>query len=166
MKLKRSKEWYERHIAREGDAEVGAGIPPHFPARAKAAEAAEANVNPLKTRMAFGTFVKLWRRDRGWDAVRLAKEAGLNPEQVLEIERNPRSEPAPDVVRNLAKLFKLPSKALLELAGLVKPKNPYLREAAVRFAARSESMARLNRNEREAFEAFSSAISSTPHRRR
>ena len=28
MKLKHSKEWYERHIAEEGDAEVGAGISP------------------------------------------------------------------------------------------------------------------------------------------
>jgi HTH-type transcriptional regulator, competence development regulator len=166
MKLKRSKEWYERHIAREGDAEIGAGVPAHFSALAKAGEETAANINPLKTRMAFGTFVELWRRNRGWDAERLAKEAGLNPEQILEIEHNPQSEPEPDAVRNLAKLFKLPSKALLELAGLVKPKNPYLREAAVRFAARSESMARLNRNEREAFEAFASAISQMPQRHR
>ena len=28
MKLKQSKEWYERHIAEEGNIEVGAGISP------------------------------------------------------------------------------------------------------------------------------------------
>jgi len=51
------------------------------------------------------------------------------------------------------------SEPLLELAGLIKPGTPQLREAAVRFAARSESVAALNDREREAFEAFVSAIS-------
>jgi hypothetical protein len=31
MKLERSKEWYERRIAGEGNAEVGAGTPPRSP---------------------------------------------------------------------------------------------------------------------------------------
>ncbi|HEX3627225.1 MAG TPA: XRE family transcriptional regulator [Verrucomicrobiae bacterium] len=161
MKLERSKDWYERRIALEGNAEIGAGMPPHC--RANAAEAA--NVKPLETRIAFGTFVELWRRNHGWDAVRLAKEAGLNTEEILEIERNPQSEPEPSAVYNLARLFKLPSQVLLELAGLIEPRTPYLRDAAVRFAARSESMASLNQNEREAFEAFVSAISEIPQRR-
>lgn len=160
MKLERSKNWYEKRIAFEGDVEIGAGAPPKF-----LAEATEsANVKPLETRIALGTFVELWRRSRGWDAVKLAKEAGVNPEEVLEIERNPQSEPEPSAIYNLAKVFKLPSQILLELAGLIEPRTPYLREAAVRFAARSESMAALNKNEREAFEAFVAAISEIPQK--
>lgn len=157
MKLNYPKEWYERRIALEGDVEIGAGTPPNY--REKAEE--NANVKPLETRIALGTFVELWRRNQGWDAVKLAKEAGVDPEEILDIERNPQSEPEPSAVYRLAQVFKMPAKILMELAGLTEPRTPYLREAAVRFAARSESMAALNKNEREAFEAFVSAISET-----
>ena len=108
MKLERSKDWYERRIALEGDVEVGAGAPPKY--LTKAVE--EANVKPLETRIAFGTFVELWRRNQGWDAVKLAKEAGVNPEEILEIERNPQSEPEPSAVYKLAQVFKLSAKPL------------------------------------------------------
>jgi transcriptional regulator with XRE-family HTH domain len=157
MKLERSKEWYGRRIALEGDAEIGAGTP--LKCRTHVAE--ETSVKPVETRIALGTFVELWRRNRGWDAVKLAEEAGVNLVEILEIERNPLSEPEASAVYKLAGVFRLSPKPLLELAGLIEPRTPFLREAAVRFAARSESMAALNQNEREAFEAFVSAISET-----
>lgn len=157
MKLERPKEWYERRIALEGDVEVGAGVP----ATGQMQAASEMKIKPVDTRIAFGAFVELWRRDCGWDAVKLAKEAGIYPEEVLEIERNPQSEPEANAIYRLAKVFGLSPKPLLELAGLIEPRTPFLREAAVHFAARSESMTALNRNEREAFEAFVAAISET-----
>ena len=157
MKLERSKEWYARRIALEGDAEVGAGVPPGYPARV----AVGANIKLLDTRLAFGTFVELWRRNRGWDAVKLAEEAGVNPEEILEIEHSPQIDPEPNAVYRLAEVFKMPSKILMELAGLIEPRTPNLREAAVRFAARSESVTALTAHEREAFEAFVSAITET-----
>ena len=93
------------------------------------------------------------------DVVReLAEKAKLDVQEILEIEQDPRCEPEPDAVYKLASVFKLPAKPLLELAGLVEARTPRLREEAVRFAARSESVAALNEHEREAFEAFVSAI--------
>jgi transcriptional regulator with XRE-family HTH domain len=154
MKLERSKDWYERHIALEGDLEVGAGFPPGH----SRPVAAASNITPVDTRIAFGTFVELWRRNQGWDAVRLADEAGVNPEEILEIERNPQAAPEPITVHKLAAVFGMSPQPLLELTGLIAPRTPQLREAAVRFAARSESVAALNPNEREAFEAFVSTI--------
>ena len=35
MKLQHSKQWYEEHIAAEGNAEIGAGIPPWSPRHAR-----------------------------------------------------------------------------------------------------------------------------------
>lgn len=154
MKLDRPKDWYERRIALEGDVEVGAGAPPRYSAQA----AASANIRLIDTRIAFGTFVGLWRRNKGWDAAKLAEEAGIAPEEILEIEHNPQSEPEPSAVYRLAEVFRLPSKALLELAGLIEPRTPNLRQAAIRFAARSESVAGLNQHERDAFEAFVATI--------
>ena len=157
MTLNHPRDWYERRIALEGDLEVGAGIPPGSQRQA----ASEAYQKPRDTRIAFGTFVELWRRNRGWDAARLAKEAGVCTEEILEIEHNPQSEPEPNAVRRLAQVFGLAAKPLLELAGLAEPRTLSLQEAAVRFTARSESLAALNPHEREAFEAFISAIKKT-----
>ncbi len=162
MKLERSKDWYERRIGLEGDVEVGAGVPPGYPGPTAAA----AGGKPLDTRIALGTFVELWRRNRGWDAVKLAEEAGVTPEQVLEIERYPQAEPEPKAVRKLARVLEVPARILLELAGLAAPRTPNLRQAAVRFAARCESVAALNEQEREALEKFVAALSATAARHR
>jgi len=157
MKLDHSKQWYEDRIALEGDAEIGAGTPPGV----RAKPPAKSKITPVDTRIAFGTFVALWRRNRGWDVATLAAAAALDPRGILEIERDPHYKPGPEAVRKLAGVFGLSPKPLLELAGLIKPRTTQLREAAARFAARSESVAALNDREREAFEAFVSAISKT-----
>ena len=47
----------------------------------------------------------------------------------------------------------------MELAGLVVQRSPQLREEAIRFAARSEPIAALSDVERQAFEAFVTALS-------
>ena len=47
----------------------------------------------------------------------------------------------------------------MQVAGLTTPKNDNLIQEAVRFAARSESVAALNQTERAALEAFVSVLS-------
>jgi len=157
MKLAYSKEWYESHIALEGDAEVGVGTPPWY----RAKPLTKSYIRPGDTRIAFGTFVTLWRRNQGWDAVKLAETAGLDPEEVLEIEQDPNCEPESDAICKLAGVFGLSPKPLLELAGVIELGIPKLREKPVRFATRSESVAALSEREREAFEAFIATISET-----
>src|SRR5713226_2581695 len=68
MKHKYSKEWYERRITMEGDAEIGAGCWPEILPGA----VAKPRLTPVDTRIAFGTFVTLWRRNKRWDAAKLA----------------------------------------------------------------------------------------------
>jgi len=152
IKLKYSKEWYEKRIGLEGENEVGTGYLHGSP------ESDKEKVTFVDTRIALGAFVSLWRRNQGWDAARLAEKAGIETQEILEIEHDPHCEPEPDTVEKLANVFGLPAKPLLELAGLIQPQTAVLREEAVRFAARSESAAALNEHEREAFEAFVSAI--------
>ncbi len=136
--------------------EIGAGVP----ADPRPVEsAAEPKIKLLDTRIAFGQFVALWRRNKGWNAERLAAAAGIDPEEVLQIEYDPRCEPEPEAVSKLARVCFLPSRPLLELAGLVVNRTPHLREEAIRFAARSESIAALADVERQAFEAFVATLS-------
>lgn len=135
----------------------GSGYPPGY--QKQAAEIP--NITRIHTRIAFGTFVELWRRNLGWSPVKLAEEAGIGTEEILEIERNPQVEPEANAVYKLAQVFRIPSKTLLELAGLIEPRTRHLHEEAVRFAARSESVAALSQQEKEAFEAFVAAIAET-----
>ena len=155
MKLDYPKEWFEKSAELEGDSEVGAGGGPPWvklrPGKRHRAAATE-------TRIVLGTLVELWRRNQGWNVEQLAQQAGIALEQILEIERDPQCEPDAEAVRKLAGVLGVPPQPLLELAGLTEPPTPQLREQAIRFAARSEAVVALNRNEREALETFVSAI--------
>lgn len=152
MKLEYPKEWFRRSAEIEGESEIGAGLPPEIET------ISEPEISPIGTRIAFGQFVSLWRRNKGWNAEQLAKEAGIDVEEVLEIEHEPQSEPEPDAVFKLANVFNVAPKALLEIAGLRQQYSPRLREKAISFAACSESMSALKPHEREAFEAFVTAL--------
>lgn len=156
MKLDYPKEWFENRIETNGQIEVGAGLPYEI---TPMKPAAEANISVIDTRIAFGQFVELSRRNKGWNAEKLAAVAGIDPEEVLQIEYDPHVNPEPDAVHKLAEVFGVPSRHLLELAGLVKFRTPHLREEAIRFAARSESIAALSEAERQALEAFVATLS-------
>ncbi|MGB8354989.1 MAG: helix-turn-helix domain-containing protein [Chthoniobacteraceae bacterium] len=156
MKLNYPKKWFEQHVETEGKVEVGAGLPTFH---GITEPAAQPNIRVLDTRIAFGQFVGLWRRNKGWNAEKLAAAAGIDPEEVLQIEYDPYCEPEPDAVLKLAGVFGVPSRPLLELAGLAVSRTPHLREEAILFAARSESISSLSDVERQALEAFVTTLS-------
>src|SRR5260221_5489518 len=95
MKLNHSKQWYDDRIALEGDAEIGAGTPPGV----RAKPSAKSKITPVDTRIAFGTFVALWRPNRGWDVVTLAAAAALAPERSPEDQREPHYSTGTDLGR-------------------------------------------------------------------
>ena len=159
MKLQYPKAWFESSALIEGDAEVGAGLPPVATA---STEPPAQDITALDARIAFGQFVSLWRRNHGWNAEKLAAEAGIDTAEVLEIEHDPHCEPEPDAIFKLAGVFRVPPRKLMEIAGLVESRTPTLREHAVRFAARSEPIAALTETEKEALEAFVAALSEEP----
>lgn len=152
MKLEYPKEWFQHSAEIEGEAEVGAGVPPWT------REPGDNEIRPIGTRIAFGHFVALWRRNKGWNAEQLANAAGIDAEEILEIEHEPLSEPEPDAVYKLAHVFQVAPKALMEIAGLREAYSPKLREKAIRFAVSSEPISALEPHELEAFEAFVTAL--------
>ena len=156
MKLEYPKEWFLQSADIEGEDEIGAGIPLWN------TDSATCCGNHPASRIAFGRFVELWRRNKGWNPEKLAEEAGLDPEEILEIEHDPRSEPEPDAVFKLAHVFGVTPKKLYVVAGLIEPRTSVLRDKVVRFAARSESVSKLDDVERQALEAFVAALSETP----
>jgi transcriptional regulator with XRE-family HTH domain len=109
--------------------------------------------------IAFGRFVRLMRRGRRQTLERLADEAEVEITELVEIEEDNHHKPEPRTVYQLAKHFKVSMSKMMQLAGLSAPKDTSLYDAAIRFAARSESVEELNEVERAALEAFVSVLS-------
>lgn len=107
-------------------------------------------VEPLRV---FGRFLEFARRAKGMTVEELATAADVDLAEIVAIESDGDTVPAPRTVYQLAAVLRLPPARLMELAGLAAPRQA-LSQAAVRFAARSESTAKLSAGEREAFEEF------------
>ena len=161
MRMDRSKEWWLARARREGDAAVGAGLlafdpaPDERPARPAATAAAPAD----EARIAFGRFVNLMRRRRGYSVEQLARAADLELSELLVIEDDLHHVPEPRTVFRLAQTFDVSQQRLMQVAGLAAANDDGLREEAVRFAARSESVQKLTREEAQALEAFVAVLS-------
>lgn len=159
MRMDRTKEWWLTRARREGDAVVGAGLlafdpaPDERPVRTAAVGGAE------ETRIAFGRFVNLMRRRRGYSVEELARAADLDLSELLVIEDDLHHIPEPRTVFRLAQAFDVPQQRLMQVAGLAAANDDGLREEAVRFAARSESVQKLTREESQALEAFVAVLS-------
>jgi transcriptional regulator with XRE-family HTH domain len=158
MKLERSKDWWMARARREGDAVVGAGLLAFDPA--PEARASGVTVGAAEdTRIAFGKFVNLMRRRRGFSMEQLAEAAELEASELLVIEDDVHYVPEPRTVFKLAQTFEVSQLRLMQLAGLSAANDVGFREEAVRFAARSESVQKLTREESSALEAFVAVLS-------
>jgi hypothetical protein len=158
MRLERSKDWWMARARREGDAAVGAGLLAFDPAPEERPSSAQAA--PVEeTRIAFGRFVNLMRRRRGYTMERLAEVAELDASELLVIEGDVHYVPEPRTVFQLAQTFAVSQQRLMQLAGLAAANDAGFRKEAVRFAARSESVQKLTFAETSALEAFVAILS-------
>ncbi|RKH44810.1 helix-turn-helix domain-containing protein [Corallococcus sicarius] len=153
-----SKEWCASAAASEASTEVGAGLSA-FASTAKQAAALPQHESD-ESRIAFGRLVQLMRRKRGLTLEDLEKKADIDLEELVNIEEGTAHIPEPRTVYQLAQFFKVPSKGLLQLSGLSTTRDDRIRHEAVRFAARSESVAKLTSEETAALESFIAVLSS------
>ena len=157
MKLERSKDWWMIRARREGDAAVGAGLLAFDPVpegRTLSVQGAAED-----TRIAFGKFVNLMRRRRGFSMEQLAEAAELEASELLVIEDDAHYVPEPRTVFKLAQTFDVSQRRLMQLAGLAAANDVGFRKEAVRFAARSEAVQKLTPEESSALEAFVAVLS-------
>jgi transcriptional regulator with XRE-family HTH domain len=104
--------------------------------------------------LAFAKLVELRRRQCRLTVEALASRADVDLEDVVNIERGEGFSPEPRTVHQIAQVLQLPERRLLELAGHVAVRDSRLREATVRFAARSEPVEELSPEELAALEEY------------
>lgn len=156
MKIDVTKDWSMTMAQLEAGAEVGAGLiaaDPIFDGEAELDEMRD------ESRLAFGRFVKLMRRGRGWSVEKLADNADIEVGEILSIEEDAHYFPDIRTVYQMADVFSVSQIRLMELSGLSKPKDVRFVEDAVRYAARSESIAALSDEEQAALDGLISVLS-------
>jgi transcriptional regulator with XRE-family HTH domain len=157
MATERDETWWRARAEREEGHFIAAGALAMDPDFASAFR--PQLVEREQSRVAFGKFIELMRRSKGWTVEDLASEADLEIGDVLLIEDDLTVLPEPRTVYQLARVFKIPQTNLMQISGLSVPRDPNLRQETVRFAARSQSVEKLSDSEHLALEQFVSVLS-------
>jgi len=156
MKMYISRDAIRKRIREDGNLDVEAGIPS---IRAETLELfvnkkSDEEVEVLELKHAFGTLIHQMRRDKGVDILTLAEKVDVNQEELCSIENINGFEPKPRTVFKLAEYFNLNKGNLMKLSGAAITHDKPLLDAAVKFAARSDDLSELSKEEREILNNF------------
>jgi len=123
-------------------------------------------VQAAPLRLAFGTLISFRRRALKISLESLAEKGRIDLEELLRIEEDPDYRPEPRTVYQLADVLKLPVPQLLILSGNAVAKDERLNKAALKFAARSRAVEKLNRDQSEALDEFVKVLVETTKKRK
>jgi transcriptional regulator with XRE-family HTH domain len=141
------RQWYARMIRDTLDDDFVIG--PAFEAKAKEAATAE---QPLT--VAFGLLVRFFRRAKRLSVEELAEKLSVEAEELQHIERDPEFRARPRTILKVANFFDLPVGEVMKLAGATVSNDESFYTKALKFAAHSDDMAALTREEQEALKSF------------
>ncbi|HKV81440.1 MAG TPA: helix-turn-helix transcriptional regulator [Candidatus Sulfotelmatobacter sp.] len=147
--------WIRQKAAEEDGAFISAGCMP-FPAEPLPLVTSDA----LAARLSFSRFVQFARLKLRLNKEQFAGKTQIPLKELVCIEDNDQYTPSLRTVHMLAQFLKVSHVKLLTLAGLAQAKDAVFNDAAVRFAAKSEPIRQLTREEQEAFDEFAKFLSS------
>lgn len=105
-------------------------------------------------RRAFHLVVQMLRRGHGLTVDSLAQRSDIDRDEIVAMERNNAYRPSPLTLHKLCNVYGIPEKRMLVLAGAIKDAPQTFSERASRFAAQSESFAKLTKEEKKALDEF------------
>lgn len=100
-----------------------------------------------------GALIRLLRRHSHLSIDELANNARIDASELRRIESDPDFDPNPRTIIQLEQYFKLPARSLVILSGAVRVAHD-LQNEAIRFAASSEDISQLTREERKLLNRF------------
>lgn len=146
--------WIEQKAMEEDGAFVAAGC-----IMLPAEPSPVVNSDVLAARLSFSRFLQFARLRLKLTKEQFAAKARVPLKEVVCIEDDDQYTPTLRTVHMLAQFLKVSHEKLLTLAGLAQAKDPDFNDAALRFAAHSESIRSLTREEQEAFDEFAKFLS-------
>ena len=109
-------------------------------------------------RIALSRFVEFSRRKYKLSVEAFAAKAGIELDEVLQVEDEDAPAPEPRVIFSIAAFLKADANKLMELAGHVQRRSESLGEEAIRFAAWSQGSKPLSRDEERILRAFTDVV--------
>lgn len=107
-----------------------------------------------EVRHAFHIFLRMIRKAKKLTVEQLAHKAEIDIEEIVFLENDETYRPDPLTLHRLSKFYDIPERKLLVLAGAVRDVPEMVREQASRFAAHSDGIGDLTREEKEALDEF------------
>jgi HTH-type transcriptional regulator, competence development regulator len=146
--------WIEQKAAEEDGAFISAGCM-MLPAEPLPVVTSDV----LAARLSLSRFIQLARLKLRLSKEQFAGKAQIPLKEIVCIEDDDQYTPTLRTVHMLAQFLKVSHVKLLTLAGLAQAKDAGFNDAAVRFAAKSEPIRQLTREEQEAFDEFAKFLS-------
>jgi HTH-type transcriptional regulator, competence development regulator len=141
--------WIIQKADEEANAFVSVGVPSAFVDRPPAL-----TPEAFATRVSFAKFVEFTRRRLRLTREQFSTRSKVPLEELVCIEEDDGFQTSPRTIYLLAEFLKISHMKLLALAGLAEAKDPGFNDAAVRFAAKSEPIRTLSREEQQALDEF------------
>lgn len=163
MKLHFSNEWMRKKISNShgDDAEVDSGfdLGNQGCEELLTAESAPANDRVVRQlRVALGVFVSQLRRQKGLSIADLAAQADIDEEELRNVERDPNFTASSYLIFQLSEFFGVPIVNLSQMAGQTHAVDRAFYNEAVRYAAHSEDLSTMTREEGAALDVFVSML--------
>lgn len=149
MKTTNEDAWIMQKAEEEGNASVSAGRMSGF-----APTSDTLNTAAFATRVSFAKFMELARLRLRLTKEQFSTKTNVPLCDIVCIEEDDDYQPSLRTIHLLAQFLKVSHMKLLALAGLAQTKDEGFNEAAVRFAAKSEPIRTLTKEEQEAFDEF------------
>jgi transcriptional regulator with XRE-family HTH domain len=156
MRTPEEDAWITQKAAEEDGALVLAG---HIRMSAPLEVVPAVTSDVLAARLSFSRFVQFARLSLRLSKEQFADKIQIPLKELVCIEDDDKFTPSLRTVHMLAQFLKVSHVKLLTLAGLAEAKDAQFNAAAVRFAAKSESIRKLTREEKEAFDEFARFMS-------
>ena len=107
-----------------------------------------------EVREAFHRVVQMLRRSRGLTIDDLAAKTKIDRTELVALEQNPAYRPSPLTLHRFSEFFEVPDRKLAVLAGAIREVPEDLRQHAARFAAQSNTFAKLTKEEQRVLDEF------------
>jgi hypothetical protein len=155
MRTLEEDRWIKRKAEEEDGAFVAAGHIGFSPMETVAGSSSDV----VAARVSFARFIQLARLTLKLSKEQFAVKARVPLEELVCIEEDDAYTPSLRTVHYLAQFLKVSHPKLLTLAGLARAKDAGFNDAAVKFAAKSEPIRKLTREEQDAFNEFVKVLS-------
>lgn len=163
MKLHFTNDWLQRKIAADPDLDIEVG--PAIDGDGGYLKVAHAeNVSPAESRtrvqlrIGLGVLVRKLRIRDGLSVAQLAERANVAEDELRQVEHDPHYTARPRLIHQLSEYFSISLVTLSQMAGATHDIDRLLYNEVVKYAAHSDDVGALSREEHAALDAFVAAL--------